>query len=455
MLSIQGASLLYGNKYVLLRSVHRVGQHVGGGGSPRVRERVETLIIGGGQAGLSGSYYLTEHGREHVVLERGRLAETWLTQRWDGFCLNTPNWTLLLPGHSYAGNDPNSFMSRAEVVLYLERYARAFQPPLRCGVSVRSLELRSGGGYLLETSAGPLEAENVVVATGAFQRPTAAPFADELPAWIFQLHASEYLRPSQLPAGAVLVVGSGSSGCQIAEELNESGRTVYLSVGNCPWAPRRYRGRDFLRWAVDLGLMDETVDALSSPRARLACNQTLSGNGGGHDCHPRMLGRAGVVLLGRVEAARGRRVFIRAGLDESLAKADEFAARFTRQVDEYVIASRLDVPDEPVDGDSERDDPRAAAPGRELDLRSSGITTILWANGYRPDFGWIRLPIFDGDGWPLQVRGVTALPGLYFLGMHWLYKRKSALFLGIGEDARHVAGQIVRAPVRQRERARL
>ena len=419
-----------------------------------MRERVETLVIGGGQAGLAVSYYLTKSGREHLILERGRLAETWRTQRWDGFCLNTPNWTLLLPGHSYVGDDPDAFMSRDEVVEHLEQYAQAFQPPLRCGVSVCSLERRSGGGYLLETSEGPLEANNVVVATGAFQQPAAPPFTGELPAWVFQLHASEYLRPSQLPAGAAFVVGSGSSGCQIAEELNQSGRTVYLSVGSCPWAPRRYRGRDFLRWAIDLGLMDETVDALPSPRARLACNQTLSGTDGGHDCHPRMLARSGVVLVGRVEAARGQKVLIRADLNESLAKADEFAAEFKRKVDEHVIAGRLDVPDEP-DADSERDDAAAASTGRELDLRASGITTILWATGYRPDFGWIRLPVFDEDGWPLQVRGVTGLPGLYFVGVHWLYKRKSALFLGIGEDAEHIAGHIVRARGRSRERARL
>jgi putative flavoprotein involved in K+ transport len=413
-----------------------------------VCERHETVIIGGGQAGLCVSYYLTRHGREHIVVERGRVAESWRSQRWDGFYLNTPNWTIQLPGSHYRGEDPDLFMPRDDVVTYVERYAESFRAPLRCGVGVSSLTRRSRGGYLLETSGGALEAENVVVATGAFQRPKRMPLARELPARIFQVHASEYRCPAQLPEGAVLVVGSGSSGCQIAEELREHGREVYLSVGSCPWSPRRYRGRDFMRWAMELGLMDETV--ASSPRAKLACNQSLSGNNGGHDCHPRSLARLGVVLVGRVEAVVRRKIVLRPDLHENLAKIDQFAASFKRQVDQYVWAARLDGFDRSEDADSpEPDDPAATEQIHELDLGRSGIATVLWANGYRSDFRWIRLRLFDAEGWPVQVRGVTASPGLYFVGVHWLYKRKSALLLGVGEDAKYVAGHIVRGSARR------
>jgi putative flavoprotein involved in K+ transport len=244
-------------------------------------------------------------------------------------------------------------------------------------------------------------------------------------------------------------VGSGSSGCQIAEELARNDRRVYLSVGNCGWGPRRYRGRDFMRWAIDLGLMDETVDR--SPDARLACNQSLSGNDGGHDCHPRTLARLGVVLVGRLEGIRGRTFHLRPDLDENLAKADEFAERFKRQVDEHVLAAQLDVPDTPAD-DAPPSKPASADRRREIDLDRSGISTILWANGYRPDFDWIELPLFDNDGWPGQVRGVTRSAGLYFLGLHWLYKRKSSLLFGVGEDAEFITNHIVRASAGPRSR---
>ena len=406
-------------------------------------ERAETVVIGGGQAGLCASYHLTAHQRDHLVLERERLAESWRTQRWDGFYLNTPNWALRLPGYDYVGADPDAFMPRDEVVAHLERYASGTQAPVRCGVSVESLEQSPDGDYRLETSAGSLMARNVVVATGAFQQPRTTSLSRQMAAEILQLHASEYLRPAQLPAGAVLVVGSGSSGCQIAEELARSGRQVYLSVGSCPWSPRRYRGRDFIRWATDLGLMDQTVDSLASAsEMRLACNQSLSGNDGGHDCHPRMLARLGVVLIGRVDAIDGHEIVVRPGLEEALAKADEFAVQFRRQVDEHVAATRLDVLDADPDLDAGPADPATANATTRLDLGSADITSVLWANGYEPDFRWIHLDIFDSDGWPRQIRGVTAAPGLYFVGLHWLHKRKSALFLGVGEDAEYVVGHL-------------
>jgi putative flavoprotein involved in K+ transport len=403
-------------------------------------ERVETIVVGGGQAGLAASYYLTQHDREHAVLERGRVGETWRTQRWDGFWLNTPNWTLQLPGGRYSGDEPDAFLPRDEIVTYLDQYARTVEAPVRLGVHVSSLRPRRGGGWLAETSDGEVEADNVLVATGAFQRPHHPPVASELPSDVLQLDATEYRSPERLRAGAVLVVGSGQSGCQIAEELRQDGRDVYLAVGNCPWLPRRYRGRDVLHWFVDLGLMDETVDKLPSPSARLACNPALSGNDGGHDCHPGTLARDGVRLLGRVEGLRGRKLVLGAQLGEHLAKGAEFAARLTTRIDEYVRDTALDAPPEPADGQVPAGDWEAVP---ELDLRAAGVGTILWASGYRPDFGWIDAPLFDGDGWPRQTRGVSDAPGLYFVGVHWLHKRKSALLMGVGEDAEHVVAHLV------------
>ena len=399
-------------------------------------ENVETVVVGAGQAGLAASYYLTQHGREHVVLERGRVADTWRTRRWDGFVLNTPNWAQQLPGFHYRGADPDGFAPLAETILYLEDYAASFRSPVRERVEVtrvRGLDR----GFHVDTDQGRLEASNVIVAAGAYQRPTPSALAAQLPAEVVQLHTSGYRRPDQLPDGAVLVVGSGQSGCQIAEELLAAGRAVYLSVGRCPWFPRRYRGRELVHWLIETGLADDTMDTLPSPAARLTCNPPVSGNDGGHDCNPRSLARLGAILLGRVEGVGGHTVRLAPGLEESLAAGDTFVANFRKRVDDYVRASGLDVADaEP--------EPEHAPTSQlaELDLAQAGVGAVLWANGFRPDHGWIDGVETDEQGWPLQRRGVTAVRGLYFVGLHWLHKRKSALFLGVGEDAEHVVAHI-------------
>jgi putative flavoprotein involved in K+ transport len=398
-------------------------------------ERVETVVIGGGQAGLSVSSHLTQRGREHLVLERGEVAETWRTQRWDGFFLNTPNWSLQLPGYHYAGAEPDGFAPLSEAIAYLEGYARAISAPVRTRVDVTQLRPRREGGWLVETDGDAFEAANVVAATGAFQRPHVPDVGD---ADVFQLHAAEYRRPDLLPPGAVLIVGSGQTGCQIAEELLGAGRTVYLAVGACPWFPRRYRGRDLVRWAIDIGLMDQTVDVLPSPAARLACNPALSGNEGGHDCNPRTLAARGAILVGRVQRIDRDRVSFAPGLEENLAKGDEFDATFKAKIDEYVQATGTDVPEESETAEALVDPPRI----EQLDLRAAEVGTILWTTGYRPDFGWIRVPLDDGFGWPAQERGVTAYPGLYFVGLNWMHKRKSALLFGVGEDAEHVVSRL-------------
>ncbi len=399
-------------------------------------ERIETVVIGAGQAGLAASWYLSQLGMAHVVLERGRVGETWRSERWDGFALNTPNWAQQLPGFHYRGSDPDGFAPLLEVIAYLEDYASAVEAPVREGVEVRRVGM-SNGRFLVETADGAIEGTAVVVAAGAYERPTPTPLAAEVPSDVFQLHASRYRRPDQLPKGSVLVVGSGQSGCQIADELLSAGRTVYLAVGRCPWLPRRYRGRELVHWLLETGLADDTVDVLPTPAARLSCNPAVSGNDEGHDCNPRWLARRGAILLGRVERIADGVVELGTGLGEALANGDAFVANFKGRVDEYVRASSLDVAYAEPEEDHEPIQILA-----KLDLRESAVGTILWANGYRPDHRWIEGLARDGQGWPLHKRGVSNLPGLYFVGLHWLHKRKSALFLGVGEDAEYVVGHI-------------
>lgn len=271
-------------------------------------ESIEVVVIGGGQAGLALSYYLTQQGRPHVVLEQAsQIASAWRHGRWDSFTLVTPNWTVRLPSFPYQGDDPDGFMPRAHVVRHLEQYAASFQAPVRCGVQVTAVDLaRDGQGYRVATADGvTYAAATVVVATGSFQFPKPSPFTGALPPEILQLHSSHYRNPSALPPGAVLVVGSADSGCQIVEELNESGRRVYLCVGRAIRRPRRYRGKDSLLWGITLGRLEQTADQLPSPSARFAPNSQLSGKNGGHTLNLHLFARNGVVLLGRLVGVDG------------------------------------------------------------------------------------------------------------------------------------------------------
>jgi putative flavoprotein involved in K+ transport len=396
--------------------------------------RVETAVIGGGQAGLSAGFYLSRRGAEHVVLERGRIGETWRSERWDSFRLNTPNWFLQLPGHEYAGDDPDAFLTRDETVVYLENYASTGNGSVQTGTDVLSLRLGPGGGFELETPAGSLTARNVVVATGSFRKPTPVAVAGS----VFQVHAREYRNPEQLPEGSALVIGSGQSGCQIAAELNRSGRDVYLSIGRCPSLPFSYRGRRVYEWVVDIGMMDDTVETLPSPEARLAGNPTVDSADVAHLISPRRLAREGVTLIGRVKRLDDSRAVIRPDANERLAEAAAFDGTFKQRLDDYIAANGIDAP--PEWNNSNTDPVREI---EELDLRAAGVTSVVWANGYRPDYSWIDLPVFDDGGWPVHTRGVTPVEGLYFLGVHWLHKRKSALLLGVGEDAEHIVSTIV------------
>jgi putative flavoprotein involved in K+ transport len=403
-----------------------------------VSERAEVVVVGAGQAGLAVSHELTQAGVEHVVLEKGRIGQTW-RGRWDSFCLVTPNWTLRLPGHAYDGTDPDGFIPRDEVVAYLERYAARFGAPVREGVEVTALE-RGDGRFLLRTSAGALAAETVVLGTGAYQRPYRPAAAATLPADLLQLDVEDYRNPGSLPPGPVLVVGSGQSGCQIAEELRHSGREVFLACGRVPWLPRRFGGRDLMWWALETGFLDAPPSSLPSPAARLTGNVLATGRDGGHDLHLRTLPRLGVALLGHFQGAEGTRARFAPDLHESMTWGDQRHTEFMELVRKLATQRGLPQSDIPEVGPLPEESPE------ELDL--GGFGAVVFATGFRPDYeSWVRIPgAFDELGFPVHEDGAsTVADGLYFVGVHFLRTRKSSLFLGVGEDASVVARKIASA----------
>jgi len=397
-------------------------------------ERIETVVVGGGQAGLAASRELTEAGVEHVVLERGRVGQTW-RGRWDSFCLVTPNWSVQLPGHHYDGDDPHGFMPRDEIVAYLERYAA--DAPVRDGVDVTSLIRAADGGFLLETSAGEIEARTVVLSTGAYQRPHRPAAAAGLPQDLLQIDVRDYHNPGELPPGRVLVVGSGQSGCQIAEELHHAGRDVILACGRAGWLPRRIGDHDVVWWLLNAGDLDDKVESLPDPSARLAANVQASGHEGGHDLHYRTLQAMGVTLAGHLTGVEDGQVRLAPDLGASVAWGDN---RHTQVMGGFrKLAAKRDMPwtdlpaPEPID---------TRTPER---VPIAELGAVIFAGGFRPDYGsWVELPgAFDELGFPVHDEGSsTVVPGLHFVGVHFLRKRKSSLFIGVGEDAAIVARRI-------------
>ncbi len=399
-------------------------------------DRVEVVVVGGGQAGLAVSRELTQESVDHVVLERGRVGQSW-AGRWDSFCLVTPNWFVQLPGHPYDGGDPDGFMPRDEIVAYLERYAARIAAPVREGIEVTSLRPGPHGRFVLETSAGEIVAQTVVLSAGAYRRPHRPAGAATLPADLLQIDVADYHNPAELPAGPVLVVGSGQSGCQISEELHHAGREVFLACGRAPWFPRRLGDRDLAWWGLETGFLDAPVSSLPSPAARLAANVQASGAGGGHDLHYRTLRNMGVTLLGHFVGADGRRARFAPDLGESVAWGDERNAQLTDLVRKLVAERGMPMPEIP------EPEPFNADAPEELNL--SGFGAVVFAGGFRPDYdSWVRFPgAFDELGFPVHEEGAsTVAPGLYFVGVHFLRKRKSSLLNGVGEDAAIVARQI-------------
>jgi len=403
-------------------------------------EQIETLIIGGGQAGLALSYYLTQRGRDHVVLEQAAQAgNRWRNYCWDSFTWVTPNWTIRLPGAEYQGDDPDAFLTRAEIVAYFEQYVERFNLPVRYGVRAMAVEQESeGGGYVIETSGVTFEAANVVVATGLAHQPRLPSFAGELRGEIKQLHSTDYRNPETLRPGAVLVVGSAQSGCQIAEELYQSGRKVYLCVGSAVRMPRRYRSKDIFWWINKFGLSKRKI-RLPSAKTKFPAPPHLSGKAGGHSLNLHQFAQDGVVLLGHLQGAQAGKIILAPDLKKNLAKADRPEAIITKLIDLYVLITRMQLPKERL---PQLRDGYEAQEILELDLRSAGIMTVIWATGYTFDFSLLKVPVLDREGRPIHNRGVTNYPGLYFLGLPW--QIRSVVLLGVGDDAAHIASEIAR-----------
>jgi putative flavoprotein involved in K+ transport len=401
-----------------------------------MERRVNVAIIGGGQAGLATSWYLTQAKVEHVVLESGRVAETWRSRRWDSFCLVTPNQFINLPGAKYGGPDPHGFMPLAEIVDYLQSWADSFDAPVEGNSAVTKLEA-DRAGFLLTLSSGTIKARTVVVATGAYQRAYRPAGAESLPKDVVQLLAEEFTNPAALPPGAVLVVGSGQTGCQLAEELHQSGRKVFLACGRCFWVPRRMDGHDAVWWMADSGFMDRTPDKLPSPEARLLGNPQATGHDGGRDLNYRVLHDQGVELLGRYAGAEGSKLQFRDDLAASVDFGDARLTDFLKFIEASCAAKGTIAPT------YEMPPPMRIRTQTELDIARDHIGAVIWTSGYRPDYGWVKFPVFDGMGFPQQVDGRSAVPGLYFMGVHWMRKNKSPILYGVGEDAEVVARQIV------------
>ena len=400
-------------------------------------ERIDTLVIGGGQAGLTISHRLKQRGIDHLVLERHRIAERWRSERWDGLMFQFPNWSVRLPEFAFPHRDPDGFSAVPAIVKFIEDYAAFVAPPIRCGVAVTRLRRDDSGGFIAETNDGSIAAQNVVVATGPYQRPVRPDLLRDHPG-LFQLHASDYKNPAQLPDGAVLVIGAGASGAQIAEELLRAGRRVLLSVGRHSRLPRRYRGRDLFRWLADIGI-DQTPVELRGPTRLLP---VISGADGGHTIDFRRFAADGITLLGRVTAGRDGVIAIAPDLAESIANGDAAYATFLGVVDDFVRARGLDYPDDLAARAQLPDPPCLTEPLRQLDLSAEGINAVIWATGYGLDLGWIEIPVLDANGDPRHRHGVSEVPGLYFLGLQWLSKMKSSFLSGVGDDAADLADHI-------------
>ena len=401
-------------------------------------EKIDTLVVGGGQAGIAMSEHLSNCKVPHLVLERHRIAERWRSERWDSLVANGPAWHDRLPGMEFADFDPNAFPSKERVADYLVAYADMINAPIRCGVEVREVRRNVGRpGFRVETSDGVIEADSVVAATGSFQIPV---IPDLVPAdvGITQIHSSAYRNPDQLPEGAVLVVGAGSSGAQIADELLLSGKSVYLSVGPHDLPPRSYRGRDFVWWLGVLGKWEAVTMEPGMEHVTIA----VSGARGGHTVDFRLLARQGITLVGRTESFKNDVMHFAMDLADNILRGNAYTLSLLDEADAYVVRNNLDFPEEPEVRKIEPDPPCVTDPVLELNLTEAGITSILWATGFDVDYSWLKVDAFDEAGKPKHERGISVEPGVYFLGLPWQSRRASSFIWGVWHDAKFLADQI-------------
>ncbi len=400
------------------------------------------IVIGGGQAGLSMSYYLQQRGIDHAVFEKGEALAAWRDQRWDNFCLVTPNWQCALPGHPYDGPEPDGFMKKDEILAYLAAFKAKVAAPLFEHVAVKRVSPREGGGYHVSTSAGDFTADQVVAASGGYHTPIIPRFAERLPKTIVQLHSEQYRNPAALPEGEVLVVGSGQSGAQIAEDLHLAGRKVHLAVGDAPRCARFYRGRDVVTWLADMGYYDMPVERHPLREGvRDNTNHYVTGRDGGRDIDLRKFALEGMKLYGLLGDLDGTALSFAPTLRTALDEADRVYNGINAAIDAYIEKAGISAPPPSVYTPVWQPEAEPAS----LDLAAAGIAAVIWCIGFQPDFRWLDAPVFNGAGQPKHHRGVTSEPGVYFLGLPWLHTWGSGRFSGIDRDARYLAERITEA----------
>ncbi|MBY5320279.1 MSMEG_0569 family flavin-dependent oxidoreductase [Rhizobium johnstonii] len=405
--------------------------------TPSLKSHYSAVVIGGGQAGLSASYYLKSHGIDHVVFEKKTVAHKWKNERWDAFCLVTPNWQCQLPDHPYDGTDPHGFMVKDEILAYVDRFVKKVDAPIFEQTGVTSLE-KHGGLFRLETSAGAVTADAVVIATSLYADPAIPRAGERLPEDITQIHTAAYRNADQLPDGGVIVVGSGQSGCQIAEDLHLAGRKVHLVTGNAPRCARFYRGRDVVDWLSDIGQYDITVEHGGMTKKKHDTNHYLTGRDGGRDIDLRKFAQEGMALYGRMSGVAAGRMLFEPNLKANLDGADRVYNGINALIDRHIAEKGIEAPA----GSSYVPVWEPEAEIAELDLKAEGITSVIWATGFSPDWSFVGLPIFDGNAYPVHRRGVTAVDGVYVLGLPWLWTWGSGRFLSVGRDAEHVVGHL-------------
>lgn len=396
-------------------------------------------IVGGGQAGLSVSYYLSQRHIDHIIFEKHSAMHTWSTQRWDNFCLVTPNWQCQLPGWPYKGDDPHGFMKKDEIAAYLDGFAQSVRAPIRESVTVERVGSLPDSGFEVTTSEGTYTADQVVVASGGYHEPIIPRAAERLPEDVLQVHSAEYKNVDQLPPGAVLVVGSGQSGAQIAEDLHLAGRKVHLAVGDAPRCARFYRGRDVVDWLADMGHYEMPVDKHPlRDGVRDNTNHYVTGRGGGRDIDLRKFAMEGMELYGRLRGVNEDIVIFEDNLAESLDRADEVYNNINAAIDKHIESQRIEAPPAGV----YKPVWQPLRHRTRVELRDAGISSIIWCIGFRPDFRWLDAPVFNGRGAPVHTRGVTQLDGLYFIGLPWLYTWGSGRFSGVARDSLYLANTI-------------
>lgn len=410
-----------------------------------MKHSADVVIIGAGQAGLAVSYHLKRAGVKHLVLERGRVGESWRSQRWDSFCLNTPNWANSLDGLTFEPGQPNSFGAKDSLISYLEQYVRSFDLPVLVETPVIGLERLATGTYVVQSRDGAFYARAVVVASGGMSRPRVPSIATHLSGKVANISAGDYRNAECLPRGAVVVVGTGQSGCQIAEDLLAGGRRVFVCASRVARVVRTYRGREILKWWRDMGFLETGIDELEDPSIQFATQPQVSGTDGGHTVSLQSLARDGATLLGRVTDVDGVVLSLGNDLLESVAFADERSEFFKKMIDDWIEREHIEAPTPSADpGEPPLPDLGGSDQRRQLDLEAEGVGTVIWCTGFDADWSWLNVDVFDDQGQPRHRRGVTDSHGLYFVGLPWLSKRNSGILLGASDDAASVANHLER-----------